>query len=89
MTTYDQLKDILVNDYEVPPAKLAPSARLDELGIDSLGVMELMFKIEEAFDIRLPPEEVALDTVQDVVDHIEKLSQDRQHPLGAESGVIG
>lgn len=74
MTTYERLKEIMIKEYDVPAEKLNPSARLEDLGIDSLGVMELMFKIEEVFEVRLPPEETELHTVQDVVDYIERLS---------------
>jgi acyl carrier protein len=73
MTTYERLKEVMIKEYDVPSEKLDPSARLEDLGIDSLGVMELMFKIEEVFEVRLPAEEAELHTVQDVVSYIERL----------------
>lgn len=85
MNIYEQLKEILVREYDVSPSKLAPSARLEDLGIDSLGVMELMFKVEEVFDVRLPAEETDLRTVDDVVRYIERLVAGQ--PAAAASGT--
>lgn len=34
--------------------EVLPETRLDDLGLDSLGQVELAFALEEAFDIRLP-----------------------------------
>ena len=38
----------------VPQDLLIPEARPDELGIDSLGLVEAIFALEEAFDIKVP-----------------------------------
>lgn len=73
MSTHEQLKDMLIREYDVDPGRLRPEARLEDIGLDSLGVMELMFRIEDVFGVKLPPEEVPVDTVQDVVAFIERL----------------
>lgn len=65
MNVHDRLVKILINEYKIPAEKLVPNARLDELGIDSLGVIELVFKIEDDFSIRFPSDQVALATVGD------------------------
>jgi acyl carrier protein len=86
MTTYERLKEILSSDYSVPPEKLLPDARLDELGVDSLGVMELLFKIEEAFGIQVPSDQIELATVNDVVNYIDRLVAE-QTPEGSQQTV--
>jgi len=73
MSTYERLQQILAADYPLLPEQLAPHARLEDLGIDSLGVMELLFQIEDAFQIQVPSHQVSLLTVQDVVDYIDEL----------------
>jgi acyl carrier protein len=73
LTTCERLQQILADDYKLAPDRLAPSARLDELGVDSLGVMELMFKLEDEFRIRLPSERAPLSTVGEVADYIDRL----------------
>lgn len=73
MSTYARLTEILASDYNLPPEKLVPGARLEELGVDSLGVMELLFKIEDEFRIQVPSDQVELATVEDVVNYIDRL----------------
>lgn len=53
--------------------RLTLDARLDSLGIDSLGTVELLWNVEDAFRIKLPTEPVELSTVGDVVRYIEEL----------------
>lgn len=62
------------------PAEVSAQDRLEDLGIDSLGVVECIFQIEESFDIAVPfnannPQESAFDisTVGSVIAEVEKL----------------
>ena len=73
MNVHDRLVQLLINEYKLPAEKLVPDARLDELGIDSLGVMELVFKIEDEFAIQFPSDHVALATVGDLVHYVQSL----------------
>ena len=73
MTTYERLQAILVKDYKLAPEALTLDAPLEGLGIDSLGVAELLFNVEDAFDIKLPPDPVQLATVGDVVRYVDDL----------------
>ena len=73
MTTLERLRTILVRDYKLAPDVLVPEAPLESLGIDSLGAAELLFNVEDAFGITLPPEPVQLPTIGDVVDYIDRL----------------
>ena len=73
MNTYDRLAHILTGEYNLPMEKLLPEARLENLGVDSLGIMELLFKIEDEFDIRVPTEQTELATVGDLVNYVDSL----------------
>lgn len=73
MDTNDRLVRIIADEYKLAAETLQPDARLDELGIDSLSVMELLFKIEEEFSIRIPNDQVALVTIRDVVSYVDHL----------------
>ncbi len=73
MTTLERLCAILAKDYAVEATTLTPDASLEALGIDSLGVAELLFNVEDEFRIALPPEPVQLPTVGDVVRYIDAL----------------
>lgn len=71
--TFERLSAILAKDYQLAPEALTPDAPLEGLGIDSLGVAELLFNIEDEFRVTLPPEPVPLQTLGDVVDFIDGL----------------
>ena len=46
---------------------------VDDIGADSLDVVEVIMQIEEEFDIEIPDEEAEkLSTVQEIIDYVEK-----------------
>jgi acyl carrier protein len=45
---------ILAKQLLLPPQDIAPEARVDDLGLDSLGKVEAIFALEEHFDISVP-----------------------------------
>ncbi|MES2978477.1 MAG: phosphopantetheine-binding protein [Pseudomonadota bacterium] len=71
--TYERLCAILAKDYKLTPEQLTPDAPLESLGIDSLGVADLLFNVEDEFGISLPPEPVQLETVGEVAAFIDRL----------------
>lgn len=85
-TTLERLRAILVKDYKLDPEALTLEAPLEGLGIDSLGVAELLFNVEDEFRITLPPDPVQLPTVGDVVRYIDQLVA-AQHGGAAASGA--
>lgn len=74
MDTYQRLVRIIVDEHKLPRETLRLDARLDELGIDSLAVMELLFHVEEEFGIQIPNDQVALESIGDVVRYVDSLS---------------
>ncbi|MEY4706005.1 MAG: hypothetical protein RL042_2210 [Nitrospirota bacterium] len=56
------------------PAAIQVTQHLrDDLGLDSMAVIELLYRIEEAFDIQIPDQDlVGLTTVGHVVTYVEK-----------------
>ncbi|MDH6185333.1 acyl carrier protein [Polaromonas sp. CG_23.6] len=86
-TTFDRLFAILMKDYKLDAAQLTPDAPLEDLGIDSLGVADLLFNIEDEFGITLPPEPVQLLTVGDVARFIDGLLAKQQNQAGAPSAA--
>lgn len=50
----DRVIAIIAEQAVLEPADVRPESTLEELGIDSLGVVEAVFAIEEAFDISVP-----------------------------------
>jgi acyl carrier protein len=72
MTTLERLSNILVKNYKIDPARLTLHGSLAELGIDSLGMLELFF-IEDEFQVQLPYDSVELPTLGDAVSYIDNL----------------
>ncbi len=76
MTTCDKVKEIVVEQLGVDEADVAmESTFIDDLGADSLGLVELVLAFEEAFEIDIPDEDTEkIRTVQDAIDYIAKHS---------------
>ena len=74
MNTLVTLIDILVRDYCVPREEITPEATLATLGLDSLSLLELMFKVEDRYGVKIKDDTPTdLDTVDDVVRYIDGL----------------
>lgn len=74
MSTLDTLTDILVRDYGVAREQVTSDATLATLRIDSLSLLELMFKIEDRYGVKItedPPTDLV--TVNDIVGYIDGL----------------
>ena len=67
--------EIIANQLGVEKDVITPQAHVvDDLGADSLDVVELIMALEEAFDLEIPDEEAEkIRTVQDIYDYIEKV----------------
>jgi len=61
-----RIQSMLSEEYGLPIEKVAPEQSLADLGIDSLTTIEFMFKLEDAFSIRLADERGDLSTVNDI-----------------------
>jgi acyl carrier protein len=69
----EKVKQIIVEQLGVDEGQVDPSASfVDDLGADSLDIVELVMAFEEAFDLDIPDEEAEkIKTVKDAVDYIE------------------
>jgi len=74
MNTLGTLQDLLISAYGLAREQLGPDAELASLGVDSLGLVELLFQIEDRFGVQIPGDAPTdLRTVADVVAYIESL----------------
>lgn len=69
MNTFDKVKDIVVSTLGCDPdAVTAEAVIIDDLGADSLSMVELVMAMEDAFGISVPEEQAKeIKTVGDVV----------------------
>ncbi len=70
---FEKVKSIVADQLDVEEEKVTAEARITEdLGADSLDVVDLVMSIEEEFDIEIPDEAVEnIKTVGDIVSYIE------------------
>ena len=73
-STEEKIKQIIVEQLGVDEAEVTATASfVDDLGADSLDVVELVMAFEEAFDIEIPDEDAEkIRTVQEAIDYINK-----------------
>ncbi|MGE5309110.1 MAG: acyl carrier protein [Deltaproteobacteria bacterium] len=71
----NKMRAILADKLNVPLEKITPEASLrDDLGMDSFGAVEILFEIEDAFNVDVPQESVAgIRTFGDMLAFVEKM----------------
>ena len=73
MTTFDKVKEIVVEQLSIDEAEVSiDSTFIDDLGADSLDIVELIMAFEEEFNVEIP-DDVAekIKTVKDTVEYID------------------
>ena len=68
----EKVKEIIAEQLGIEVDQIKPESKfVDDLGADSLDVVELIMAFEEAFDIEIPDEDAEkIQTVKDVIDYI-------------------
>ena len=76
MSVEQKVKQIIVEQLGVDEAQVDASASfVDDLGADSLDIVELVMALEEAFELDIPDEDAEkITTVKDAVEYIEAKS---------------
>ncbi|RED11206.1 acyl carrier protein [Pontivivens insulae] len=76
----EKMRAIIAEQALIDPTEVSMDATLEDLGIDSLGLVEAVFAIEETFDVQVPfnandPADSAFDisNVQSMVDAVKAL----------------
>ncbi|MDE3180496.1 MAG: acyl carrier protein [Acidobacteriota bacterium] len=69
----ERVKQLIVEQLGVDEAEVTPTAHfIDDLGADSLDIVELVMTFEESFEIEIPDEDAEkIHTVKDAVDYIQ------------------
>ena len=71
---FDKVKSIIVDQLDVDEDKVTLSSNIqDDLGADSLDIVDLVMSFEDEFDLEIPDDQVEnIKTVGDVVKYIEE-----------------
>ena len=72
MSVEEKVKNIIVEQLGVDMESVTPEASfIDDLGADSLDIVELVMTMEEEFDLEIPDEDAEkIKTVNDVINYI-------------------
>jgi len=73
----ERVKQIIVEQLGVDESEVTPTAHfVDDLGADSLDIVELVMAFEEAFEIEIPDEDAEkILTVQNAIDYVQAHSK--------------
>jgi acyl carrier protein len=89
-TTLGRLQKLFIARFGYKIEELAATTTLEYLGLDSLNIIEIMFDIENEFNIRIPDRELRemkVKTIQDMVDALDRFisEQDSKQETGSSS----
>ena len=56
--TFDAVSSVLVDTFHVDPAAVVPETTLEQLGLDSLALMEFVFAVEDKLGVRIPEDKL-------------------------------
>ena len=86
-----KIKEIIAKEVSIDPSEITRDSTMEDLKIESIDLVQIMFAIEEEFDIYLADQDVGFDikNVGQVVDAVQNLvagkSPDEAAPTAAES----
>jgi len=87
MTTLERLQELLTKEFAIDRAKLTPDARLEDLDIDSLRMIEILFCVEDEFRITVAADQAELKaklhTFGDLAGYIDTVIAEQGKQAGA------
>jgi acyl carrier protein len=78
-TTLERLKKLFLAHFDYKIEELTATTTLDNLGLDSLDIIDFMLDIENEFNIRIPDQEFKVTTIQDMVDAVDRFISEQNN----------
>jgi acyl carrier protein len=78
--TFETMKRIIIKDFELAPERLTPDTPLVDIELDSLAVTELIFSLEDEFNVTAKTNGQGLQTLGDIAAYIDQLIAERDAP---------
>jgi acyl carrier protein len=70
----ERVRKVIANSKRIPEETVTVDSSFEELGIDSMDAVEILFALENEFDISIPDEEVkTVRNVRQMVEGVERL----------------
>ena len=82
MSLFEEIKEIICEPLKVKPEEVKLEASFsDDLGADSLDLIELVIELEEKYNIEIPDEDAErMNTVDDIIRYVaNKTSRDKEN----------
>lgn len=75
----EKVLEIFSQEARLDMDSLSLETKIDDLGIESLDMVQILFGIEDTFDVYVPQDDDSfkLETVQDVVDGVKRLIKEQ------------
>jgi acyl carrier protein len=74
MSTLDRIKALAVKQFGGDAAAIDPDAPVEQLGVDSLGFLEFLFELEDAFSVTIDQDEAkGIRTLRELAGLVDRL----------------
>lgn len=73
MTTLATVQEMLIAEFGLTTEQVVPTAKLADLGVDSLATLEFLFKLEERFSLDLNSDPTPVETVEDIAKEVDRM----------------
>jgi acyl carrier protein len=87
MTTFESMQAILKEKFDFAPDILQRDTALKDLDVDSLTMVEILFAVEDEFEVEIPSEpaewQSQMRTFGDLVDYVDKLIATQRPPVAS------
>lgn len=88
-TTLEKLQRLFMAHFDFKIEELTATTTLENLGLDSLDIIEFMFDIENEFNIKIPDRAFKVTTIQEMVDALDRFISEQDSEQDKESSSHG
>jgi acyl carrier protein len=85
--TLERLQRLFIARFDYKLEELTASTTLENLGLDSLDIIDFLFDIEDEFNIKVPDREFEVTTIQDMVDALDRFISEQDSKQDIESST--
>ena len=85
--TLERLQRLFIARFDYKLEELTASTTLENLGLDSLDIIDFLFDIEDEFNIKVPDREFEVKTIQDMVDALDRFISEQDSKQDIDSST--
>ena len=73
MNSFEMVSNAIAKKLEIDVTTIKPESTLEELGLDSLDTLDIIFEAEDKLGIKVPNDQVDVKTIQDMTNLLDQL----------------